>query len=159
MSLLNLDLQICHALYSSANALVRAYRPLLAPLALPSPQYIVMLSLWQRDEVNIRQLSEHTRFDAGTLSPILKRLEAKGLLRREPSPSDERQKMIVLTSTGKKLKTKAEKVPEQMACAYLTDLDQARQLKDLCENLYRTSNAAQATGGSKQGGKPPMRTD
>lgn len=143
MSLLNLDLQLCHAIYSSANALVRAYRPLLEPLGLTYPQYLVMLSLWQREGVNIRQLAEHTRFDAGTLTPILKRLEAKGLLARKASTVDERQKQILLTTAGKKLKAKAETVPEQMACAYLTDLEKARQLKQLCEELYQTIDQAE----------------
>jgi DNA-binding MarR family transcriptional regulator len=138
MSLLNLDMQLCHAVYSSANALVRAYRPFLEPLGLTYPQYLVMLSLWQRDGISIRELSKHTRFDAGTLSPILKRLESKGLLRREASKEDERQKRIVLSAAGKRLRAKAEKVPEQMACMYLKDVEKARQLKRLCDELYAT---------------------
>lgn len=138
MSLLNLDLQICHSLYSSANALVRAYRPLLEPLGLTYPQYLVMLSLWQEDGVNIKHLSTHTRLDAGTLTPILKRLEGKELLRRESSAEDERQKRIVLTAEGRKLKRKAAKVPETMACLYLKDLEKARKLKQLCDELYQT---------------------
>ncbi|MCW8194494.1 MarR family transcriptional regulator [Proteobacteria bacterium 005FR1] len=142
MSLLNLDMQLCHAVYSGANALVRAYRPFLEPLGLTYPQYLVMLSLWQQDGVSIRELSKHTRFDAGTLSPILKRLESKGLLRREASKEDERQKRIVLSAAGKRLRTRAEKVPEQMACTYLKDIDKARQLKQLCEELYNTIDEA-----------------
>lgn len=138
MSLLTLDMQLCHAVYSSANALVRAYRPFLEPLGLTYPQYIVMMSLWERDCINIKQLATHTRFDSGTLTPILKRLEAKGLLLRQASDKDERQKSIVLTEAGRQLKAKAEKVPEQMACTYLKDLDKARQLKQLCEELYGT---------------------
>jgi len=143
MSLLSLDLQICHALYSSANALVRAYRPLLEPLGLTYPQYLVMMSLWERDGVNIRHLSEHTRLDAGTLTPILKRLEAKSLLRRESSEEDERQKRIVLTAEGKQLRRKAEKVPVTMAGLYLKDLEKARKLKQLCEELYQTLEEAE----------------
>lgn len=143
MPLLSLDLQICHALYSSANALVRAYRPLLEPLGLTYPQYLVMMSLWERDGVNIRHLSEHTRLDAGTLTPILKRLEAKSLLRRESSEEDERQKRIVLTAEGKQLRRKAEKVPVTMAGLYLKDLEKARKLKQLCEELYQTLEEAE----------------
>lgn len=143
MSLLKLDLQICHALYSSANALVRAYRPLLEPLGLTYPQYLVMLSLWEQDGVNIRRLSERTRLDPGTLTPILKRLEAKSLLRRRSSEEDERQKKIVLTAEGKQLRRRAEKVPATMAGLYLKDLEKARKLKQLCEELYQTLEEAE----------------
>ncbi|MGQ9427578.1 MarR family winged helix-turn-helix transcriptional regulator [Gilvimarinus sp. F26214L] len=149
MSLLNLDLQVCHALYSSTNALVRAYRPLLEPLGLTYPQYLVMMSLWERDGVSIRHLSRHTRLDAGTLTPILKRLEAKGLLRREHSKEDERQKQIVLSKEGKELKARAEQVPETMACRYLKDLDKARKLRELCEELYQTLEQSEPTSGSR----------
>ena len=76
-SVLDLDRQICHSLYSASNALVRAYRPLLEGIDLTYPQYVVMMSLWQRDKVSISDLARHTRFDAGTLSPIVKRLQKK----------------------------------------------------------------------------------
>ena len=136
MSLLDLNIQVCHSLYSTANALIRAYRPLLEPLDLTYPQYVVMMSLWQKDNVTVKQLSQHTRFDSGTLTPILKRLEDKGWLIREQSNVDERQKNIVLTNTGKKLKQAAEAIPRKMACDTYTDLEKARMLKTLCEELY-----------------------
>ncbi len=79
-SVLDLDRQICHSLYSAANALVRAYRPLLERLDLTYPQYLVMMSLWQQDGVSISDLARHTRFDAGTLTPLLRRLQKKGLI-------------------------------------------------------------------------------
>lgn len=135
-SSLDLDMQVCHAIYSSANALVRAYRPLLGPLGLTYPQYLVMLSLWQRDAVSIRELGQHTRFDAGTLTPILKRLEHKGLLERRHSDKDERKKQICLTRKGKTLKTKAEHIPENMASLLGADYQKAKKLKSLCEELY-----------------------
>ncbi len=138
MSYLNLDVQICHSLYSATNALIRAYRPLLEPLGLTYPQYIVMLSLWQTDGVSVKSLSEHTRLDAGTLTPILKRLEEKGWITRQVFEGDERQKRICVTDGGRELKAKAESVPEAMACLALSDRDSAAQLKSLCESLYRT---------------------
>ncbi|WP_372750617.1 MarR family winged helix-turn-helix transcriptional regulator [Litorivivens sp.] len=138
MSYLNLDVQICHSLYSATNALIRAYRPLLEPLGLTYPQYIVMLSLWEKDGVSVKTLSEHTRLDAGTLTPILKRLEDKGLLRRTVFAGDERQKRLEVTEAGQQLKTRAEKIPEAMACMAMTDREQAAQLKQLCEQLYQT---------------------
>ncbi|GAB1258416.1 MarR family transcriptional regulator [Aurantivibrio plasticivorans] len=135
--LLKLDNQICHSVYSAANALVRAYRPLLEPLDLTYPQYLVMLSLWESDGVNIKRISEHTRLDSGTLTPILKRLEQKALLERLASPNDERQKVIVLTSAGKKLRKKAEAIPHQIYCLGISDLKKIVQLKSLCEEMYQ----------------------
>lgn len=142
MSLLNLDLQVCHSLYSATNALVRAYRPLLEPLGLTYPQYLVMLSLWQQDGVSVKHLSEHTRFDSGTLTPILKRLEKQQLLVRAVSEEDERQKRISLTREGKKLKKQAEKIPEKIFCSMTEetsqkDVENAKKLKQLCEDLYK----------------------
>lgn len=140
-SSLDLDRQLCHSVYSCANALVRAYRPVLEPLGLTYPQYLVMMSLWERDGVSIRQLGEHTRFDSGSLTPILKRLEDKGWLRREPSRHDERQKTVVLTDAGRELRHRAEKVPEYMTCSYGFELDKARRLKALSEELHRILEA------------------
>ncbi|WP_460225360.1 MarR family winged helix-turn-helix transcriptional regulator [Aurantivibrio infirmus] len=152
MSMLNLDLQVCHSLYSATNALIRAYRPLLEPLGLTYPQYIVMLSLWQNDGVNIKTLSTHTRLDSGTLTPILKRLEKQRLLSRKIYDGDERQKRIVLTTEGKKLKRRAEKIPAKLSCITAPDTkltglsdEETRQqqaknaetLKQLCEGLFQ----------------------
>ncbi len=137
MSMLKLDLQVCHSLYSASNALIRAYRPLLEPLGLTYPQYLVMLSLWERDGVSVKALSQHTRLDSGTLTPILKRLQNQGLLNRDVSEQDERQKKIVLTEKGQALRHEAEKIPEVMACSIHTDLKKAIELKKLCEELVK----------------------
>jgi len=151
MSTLDLEHQVCHSLYSVTNALIRAYRPLLKPLGLTYPQYIVMLSLWQEDNISVKALSSHTRLDSGTLTPILKRLEKQGLLTREVFGEDERQKRLVLTKEGKKLKKIAETVPAQISCATVGDskgrglsdkalkdqqLKNAKKLKQLCESLF-----------------------
>ena len=140
MSNLDLDKQICHSVYTTANALVRSYRPLLEPLGLTYPQYLVLLSLWQQDGVSIKQLVAHTRLDAGTLTPILKRLETKKLLTRKADPEDERQKQVVLTKKGQRLKLQAESVPEQLLCRFKDGitLQQAIELKTLCETLYQS---------------------
>ncbi len=140
--MLKLDLQICHSLYSASNALIRAYRPLLEPLGLTYPQYIVMLSLWEKDGISVKALSEHTRLDSGTLTPILKRLENQGLLNRRIADFDERQKVIELTKKGIRLKEKAERVPEQMVCSAYVDLKKAVELKKLCEELFHNIEAS-----------------
>ncbi len=137
---LDLDRQICHSLYSAANAMIRAYRPLLDPLGLTYPQYVVMLSLWQQDGVSVKHLSEHTRLDSGTLTPLLKRLEAKGLLQRKHSTTDERQKVILLTGAGQQLKQQALKVPGRMIRVSNLSEKDATALKHLCETLLNALN-------------------
>lgn len=134
---LRLENQICHSLYSTANALVRAYRPLLEPLGLTYPQYLVMMSLWERDGVSVTALGEHTRLDKATLTSLLKRMEQKGLLTREAAPDDERKKRICLTSKGRKLVRRAEGVPMALAESIGMSLEDALTLKSLCEKLHR----------------------
>lgn len=129
--------QLCHSLYSASNALVRAYRPLLEPLGLTYPQYLVMLALWEADQVAIKQLVSQTRLDSGTLTPILKRLEQKGLVVRRRSASDERQWLIELTEEGRALRQQAEGIPRRLWCMSQMTLEQARALKAAAEELYR----------------------
>lgn len=133
---LKLENQICHSLYSATNALVRAYRPLLDELDLTYPQYLVMLALWQEDEVVIKNIVERTRFDAGTLTPILKRLQQKRLIDLVKSDEDSRQKIVRVTSAGLALKAQAESVPDALACQIDLTLGEAQQLKVLSEKLY-----------------------
>ncbi len=132
---LDLDRQICHSLYSAANALVRAYRPYLAELDLTYPQYVVMMSLWQRDGVSITDLVGHTRFDAGTLTPLLRRLQGKGLVDIRVADSDERRRVVTLTRQGRSLKAAAKELPARIACTVDMSEDEALELKALCETL------------------------
>jgi DNA-binding MarR family transcriptional regulator len=136
MPQLKLTNQVCHALYSATNALIRAYRPLLEPLDLTYPQYLVMLALWEEDGVPIRHLVDHTHLDSGTLTPILKRLEQKGLLIRGRADTDERRKAIRLTENGWILRHQAADVPAKLICETEMTADQALELKALAETLY-----------------------
>ncbi len=99
-----LDNQLCFALYSVSNAVIRLYRPLLEPFDLTYPQFLVMLALWQEDGVPLKALSQRTRLDPGTITPIVKRLEAKGLLSRKGTEQDERVKLVELTESGRAMK-------------------------------------------------------
>lgn len=137
---LKLKNQICHSLYSATNALIRAYRPLLDQLGLTYAQYLVMLALWDEDKVIIKNLVLRTRFDAGTLTPILKRLESKQLLTIAKSSNDSRQKVIVLTSQGKKLAECAKKTPDNITSQIAMSQEDAKQLKALAEQLYALIN-------------------
>jgi DNA-binding MarR family transcriptional regulator len=108
---LALEQQVCFALSVAARSVVAVYRPLLEPMGLTHPQYLVMLALWQYAPLSVRRLSELLQLDPGTLSPLLKRLESIGYLRRERNPADERSLAISLTAAGRDLRTEAEKIP------------------------------------------------
>ncbi len=113
---LKLDNQVCFSLYRAINAMVRNYKPLLEPLGLTYPQYIVMMALWEKDDVSVKTITERTHLDSGTLTPLLKRLAEKGLLMRHIATQDEREKRIILTEKAKQLEHEAAKVQAQMLC-------------------------------------------
>lgn len=106
-----LDNQLCFALYSTSLAMTKLYKPLLEALGLTYPQYLVMLVLWEQDDVTVSSLGDRLFLDSGTLTPLLKRMETADLLARTRSKEDERRVHISLTATGRKLKTQAAKVP------------------------------------------------
>jgi DNA-binding MarR family transcriptional regulator len=108
---LALEQQVCFALSVAARSVVAIYRPLLEPMGLTHPQYLVMLALWQHAPLSVRRLSELLQLDPGTLSPLLKRLEAIGYVRRERDRSDERSLALTLTERGRALRADAEKIP------------------------------------------------
>lgn len=109
--------QACFALYAAQHAMTRVYRPLLEELGLTYPQYIVMLLLWEEDGPAVKGLGERLGLDSGTLTPLLKRLEGQGLLRRTRDPVDERIVRIHLTAEGKALREKAVCMPERILAA------------------------------------------
>ena len=111
---LALESQICFALSVASRSVVSAYRPVLEPMGLTHPQYLVMLALWERQPLALRDLAGLLRLDPGTLSPLVKRLEAQGLVRRGRSADDERALSIVLTPAGAALREQAESIPGRM---------------------------------------------
>lgn len=130
-----LDNQICFSLYSAANAVTRAYRPLLAEFDLTYLQYIVLMVLWEEGEINVKALGERLHLDSGTLTPLLKRLDAKGLVARKRSTADERIREISLTAQGISLKEQLKSVPQTLACQVSMSAEEAKQLKQLSELL------------------------
>lgn len=112
---LALDRQVCFALAVATREIVALYRPVLEPMGLTHPQYLVMLALWEREPRSLRDLAETVALEPGTLSPLVKRLEAAGLVVRERDGGDERMLAVRLTSTGRRLRRQALKVPEQIA--------------------------------------------
>lgn len=113
---LQLKNQLCHRLYKASNAIIRAYRPLLQPLGLTYPQYVVLMSLWEQDDVAIQELIAHTQIDGGSLTQILTKLQQKEWLILERDANDGRKRRVKLTAAGQALQLKAQQVPEQMVC-------------------------------------------
>ncbi|MGW8062929.1 MarR family winged helix-turn-helix transcriptional regulator [Streptomyces ziwulingensis] len=140
---LRLDQQICFSLNAASRAFNGVYRVVLKDLGLTYPQYLVMLVLWEHGELPVKKLGEHLRLDSGTLSPLLKRLEAAGLVRRERSARDERSVEVWLTGEGVALRERAGEVPRRIAGA--TGLDLA-EIQDLRARLDRLTAALDTYG-------------
>jgi MarR family transcriptional regulator, organic hydroperoxide resistance regulator len=134
-----LDNQLCFALYSTSQAMTQMYKPLLDALDLTYPQYLVMLLLWEREGPTVSALGERLYLDSGTLTPLLKRMEAKGLLSRQRASQDERRVEIYLTAQGRQLKTRAAKIPgcvlEAAACPLPELMALTQQLQALRQQL------------------------
>jgi len=132
---LALNNQLCFALYSANLALNKLYRQLLAPLGLTYPQYLVMLVLWERDDITVSEIGEQLFLDSATLTPLLKRLESAGLIVRQRSRQDERQVAVTLTESGRTLHEKALTIPESVRCAAACDTDSLAALQHELETL------------------------
>ena len=137
--LLKLDNQLCFAVYSASLAMTRLYKPLLEKLNLTYPQYLVMLALWERDGLMVSELGTQLSLDSGTLTPLLKRLEANGLVSRLRDVADERRVHITLTPAGRKLKAQAASVPGCLLAASQCSISElmglTRQLQTLRDRV------------------------
>ena len=140
---LALERQVCFALSIAARSVLAVYRPLLEPMGLTHPQYLVMLALWGRSPLSVKELGEMLQLDAPTLSPLLKRLEAAGLLTRARDPRDERQLRIELTQQGHDLREMALSVPPAVVARIGVELG---ELQDLQQALVRLNEAARRAG-------------
>lgn len=136
-----LEKQLCFSLYSASHRLVRSYRLLLEPLDLTYPQYLAMLVLWQQPQLNVKELGEQLYLDSGTLTPLLKRLETKGLVSRTRSQQDERVVQISLTAQGTALKAQASHIPMTIFQQSGLPLEQLLELKQSCDLLFKQLEA------------------
>lgn len=137
---LHLDNQVCFAVYSLQRRITQAYQPLLKPLGLTYPQYLVMLVLWQTLEdasessacasVSVTQLCHKLMLDTGTVTPLLKRMEQNGLLTRSRSQEDERMVLVALTEVGVSLRDRAAQIPQQLACNAGLQTEETIRLRD-----------------------------
>ncbi|MFJ3309489.1 MarR family winged helix-turn-helix transcriptional regulator [Streptomyces sp. NPDC086549] len=139
---LRLDNQICFSLHAASRAFNSVYRVVLKDLGLTYPQYLVMLVLWEHGELPVKKLGEHLRLASGTLSPLLKRLEAAGLVRRERSAQDERSVHVHLTDDGAGLKQRALLVPRRIDAATGFELEEIMDLHARLDWLTRSLDAA-----------------
>ncbi|MER5520962.1 MarR family transcriptional regulator [Streptomyces sp. NPDC002763] len=146
---LRLDRQICFSLHAASRAFNSVYRVILKDLGLTYPQYLVMLVLWEQGDLPVKKLGEHLRLDSGTLSPLLKRLEAAGLVHRERSARDERSVEVRLTEQGAELRERAFEVPRRIMSATGFDVDEIRDLKACLDQLTGALDTAASEEGAR----------
>lgn len=132
---LKLENQLCFPLYAAAKEVVRRYRPFLEPLGLTYTQYIAMMVLWEHKEITVSKMGKLLMLDSGTLTPMLKKMEASGLLTRRRSKQDERELIVTISQKGSDLRKEAVKIPEKMASCVALDLEEAILLKTLLSKL------------------------
>lgn len=144
LSVLHLDQQLCFALYTASRLLIQNYGPLLKDLDITYPQYLVLLVLWKDDNLSVKEIGHQLKLDSGTLSPLLKKLQSKGLIKKVRQGDDERVVVIGLTKSGHDLKKMAEKIPTTLFCNLALkekDFLQIRsQLQNLIQHLESESN-------------------
>jgi MarR family transcriptional regulator, organic hydroperoxide resistance regulator len=144
--------QLCFTLYAASRSVSGLYRPVLEEFGLTYPQYVVMLALWERSGVSVKELGAVLHLDYGTLSPLLKRLEAQGLLRRERRADDERSVLVELTDTGRDLRDLARDVPDRVGEAMGLSDEEFEIVRSLLLRL--TTNVQQAAAALVAGPRP-----
>lgn len=135
---LRLEKQLCFALHAASRAMTGAYQPLLDELGITYPQYLVLLTLWEEDGVRVSRIGERLHLDSGTLTPLLKRLEAHELVERRRSLEDERVVEVFLTAAGKRLKKRAMDVPAAMLCKTSLSVAELEKLRATLQSLTRS---------------------
>jgi len=141
---LALDRQVCFALAATSRSVIGLYRPVLEPLGLTHPQYLVMLALWERSPRTARDLAETLFLEPPTLTPLLKRLEAAGLVTRSRNPQDERELRIGLTDAGAALRARAEAVPGRIVERLGVPVEVLEEVRDVLTNLLHATVRAEA---------------
>lgn len=142
-----LDQHICFALYSASGVVTQLYRPLLEPLGLTYPQYLVMLSVWEKSPRTVGEISAALGLEPATLTPVLKRLEANGLLTRRRDAMDERRVLVQPTAKGTALRAHVEDVPYKMLCQLPLDGDDITQLRTILGKIVDAGRALESADG------------
>nr|WP_309298407.1 MarR family transcriptional regulator [Streptosporangium carneum] len=139
---LSLERQVCFALAVASRSVIGVYRPLLQPMGLTHPQYLVMLALWEQAPLSVKELSKLLQLDPGTLSPLLKRLEAIGYIRRRRDSQDERVLVVTLTAEGRELRSEAERIPSSVVERLGMDLEELQELHRSLTRVIAAANGA-----------------
>lgn len=132
---LKLSKQLCFALYCASRKVVQTYQPYLQKMGITYPQYLVLLALWEEDRLTVKALGERLLLDSGTLTPLLKRMAAAGLLSREHDDADERQRRICLSPAGRALQAEAHAMRADLKCRYGEQLGDSSALRDTLQAL------------------------
>lgn len=156
---LRLDNQLCFLLYGASRAVTQLYQPLLAPLGLTYPQYLVMLVLWEEDGASVRTLCDRLYLDSGTLTPLLTRLASAGLIRRVRSKADARVVDIRLTAAGRKLERAARSVPEALLCRLGLPLAELARVRGELKRLFDLTRLEATQGPRRRTGGPKAREE
>lgn len=139
---LSLERQVCFALAVASRGVIGVYRPLLQPMGLTHPQYLVMLALWEHAPLSVKELSKLLQLDPGTLSPLLKRLEAIGYIRRQRDSQDERVLVVTLSPEGRALRSEAERIPSSVVERLGMDLEELEELHRSLTRVIAAANGA-----------------
>jgi MarR family transcriptional regulator, organic hydroperoxide resistance regulator len=142
---LALERQVCFALVVASRSVLSVYRPLLEPMGLTHPQYLVMLALWEHSPLSVREIGDLLQLDSPTLSPLLKRLAASGLITRERSGHDERRLQVDLTSKGRELRSKAELIPPAIVARLGMELSELTSLHGALTKVISAARDASDT--------------
>jgi DNA-binding MarR family transcriptional regulator len=138
---LRLDSQVCFPLYAASNLITRLYRPLLDDLSLTYPQYLVMMVLWEKSPCTVGEVGQQLHLETGTLTPLLKRMEAAGLVERRRDSSDERRVLVTLTRQGEELEAQARSVPRTLADNLSMPVRDLETLRDAVNGLITSMTA------------------
>lgn len=137
---LRLENQLCFPLYACSRELIKRYKPFLDELDLTYTQYITMLVMWERKQVNVKELGDCLYLDSGTLTPLLKKMEQKKLVTRARSEKDERNLIVTVTPAGEKLRERALEIPDKMACGMPLTQEEAVTLYNLLYKVLRSES-------------------
>jgi DNA-binding MarR family transcriptional regulator len=151
---LSLENQVCFALAVASRGVIAVYRPLLEPMGLTHPQYLVMLALWQHAPLSVKDLSRLLQLEPATLSPLLKRLEASGFVHRPRASQDERALAVTLTPAGWRLRDEAEKIPPAIVERLGMELSELRQLHHMLTQVIAAAGNANASHRAVRGQAP-----
>jgi len=130
-----LENQLCFPLYACSREVVKKYKPFLDDIGLTYTQYIAMMVLWEKESINVKSLGEKLFLDSGTLTPLLKKMEAEGLVTRKRSPEDERNLIVTLTEKGKNLREKAIDIPKKMGACLKLDREKTFALRNILNEM------------------------